>query len=63
VIEFVDHLHEHFVDPVQIRKGHYLLPAAPGYSIEIFPASLERYRFPDGEAWKEAEMPVVAAAR
>lgn len=52
VIEFVDHLHEHFVDPVRIRKGHYLLPKAPGYSIEIFPDSLERYRFPDGEVWK-----------
>ena len=53
VIEFVDHLHEHFVDPVRIRNGHYLLPTAPGYSIEIFPSSLDRYRFPDGDAWKQ----------
>jgi L-fuconate dehydratase len=53
VIEFVDHLHEHFRDPVQIRRGHYLLPEAPGYSIEILPESIARYRFPDGEIWRE----------
>jgi L-fuconate dehydratase len=51
VIEYVDHLHEHFVDPVQIRKGHYLLPEKPGYSIEIRRDSLERYRYPNGEMW------------
>jgi L-fuconate dehydratase len=53
VIEFVDHLHEHFRDPVRIRRGHYLLPNAPGYSIEILPESLEKYRFPDGAIWRE----------
>lgn len=53
VIEFVDHLHEHFRDPVKIRHGHYLVPQAPGYSIEIFPESLKKYRFPDGEIWRE----------
>ena len=53
VIEFVDHLHEHFRDPVKIRRGHYLLPEASGYSIEILPETLVRYRFPDGEMWKE----------
>ena len=53
VIEFVDHLHEHFRDPVMIRSGHYLVPDAPGYSIEILPESLKRYRFPDGEIWRE----------
>jgi L-fuconate dehydratase len=63
VIEFVDHLHEHFVDPVQIRKGRYLLPTAHGYSIEIFEGSLERYRFPGGEAWKQAETLPAAMAR
>jgi L-fuconate dehydratase len=52
VIEYVGHLHEHFVDPVKIRRGHYLLPEAPGYSIEIFPDSLARYSFPNGEEWK-----------
>ena len=53
VIEFVDHLHEHFVDPVRIRNGRYLLPTQAGYSIEIFQKSLERYSFPNGEVWKQ----------
>jgi L-fuconate dehydratase len=53
VIEYVDHLHEHFVDPVRIRNGRYLLPEAPGYSIEIYPESLDRYRYPDGAVWLE----------
>jgi L-fuconate dehydratase len=51
VIEYVDHLHEHFLDPVRIRRGHYLLPTAPGYSIQIKPDSLARYAFPNGEVW------------
>jgi len=52
VIEFVDHLHEHFVDPVVIRRGRYMVPHKPGYSIEIYPDSLTRFTFPEGEAWK-----------
>jgi L-fuconate dehydratase len=52
VIEYVDHLHEHFLNPVQIRHGHYLLPQAPGYSIEVFPKTLETYAFPAGEVWR-----------
>jgi L-fuconate dehydratase len=51
VTEFVDHLHEHFLDPVRIRDGHYLLPEKPGYSIEIFPESLKEFSYPDGRAW------------
>ena len=52
VIEFVDHLHEHFVDPVQIRNGHYLLPENPGYSIEIYPETLNDFSYPDGKVWR-----------
>ena len=52
VIEYVGHLHEHFIDPVRIRCGRYMVPEAPGYSIEIFPESLARYSYPDGEEWK-----------
>jgi L-fuconate dehydratase len=52
VLEYVDHLHEHFVDPVVIRDGHYMPPSAPGYSITMKPASLDRYEFPGGEAWR-----------
>ena len=51
-IEFVDHLHEHFIDPVVIRNGHYRLPIAPGYSITMKPASLEQYAYPNGDAWR-----------
>lgn len=51
VIEFVDHLHEHFLTPVRIHRGHYLLPAEPGYSIQIRQESLTRFAYPSGEAW------------
>ncbi|WP_327002905.1 fuconate dehydratase [Dactylosporangium sp. NBC_01737] len=50
-IEYVDHLHEHFADPVRIRGGRYLAPAAAGMSAEMVPAALEAYRFPDGPQW------------
>jgi L-fuconate dehydratase len=51
VTEFVDHLHEHFVDPVIIRRARYVVPDAPGYSSTIRPESREAYRFPNGAAW------------
>jgi L-fuconate dehydratase len=53
VIEYVDHLHEHFLDPVRVVRGRYQLPARPGYSIEMKPESLVRYVFPGGEAWRD----------
>ena len=53
VIEYVDHLHEHFRYPVRLRRAHYLLPQDAGYSAEILPESLQRYSFPSGEAWKD----------
>jgi L-fuconate dehydratase len=52
VIEYVDHLHEHFTDPVRVRGGHYLAPEAPGMSAEIRPESLAEYAYPDGPAWR-----------
>jgi L-fuconate dehydratase len=55
VVEYVDHLHEHFLTPVRIVKGRYMLPEAAGYSIEIYPATLEEYAFPSGTYWKSAE--------
>jgi L-fuconate dehydratase len=51
VVEFVDHLHEHFAEPTIVRGGRYRMPERPGYA-EILPASLEEYRFPDGAAWR-----------
>ncbi|AEU37248.1 L-fuconate dehydratase [Granulicella mallensis] len=56
VIEYVDHLHEHFRYPVKIRRGHYLVPTDPGYSCEMLPESLNKFSFPEGEVWKEQEL-------
>jgi L-fuconate dehydratase len=50
-IEFADHLHEHFLEPVSIRRGRYLPPKAPGFSIEMHPNSLNEFEFPQGPAW------------
>src|ERR1044071_2841741 len=52
ITEYVDHLHEHFVYPVQMKGGRYLPPPEPGYSIEMKEASLDYYEFPNGEAWR-----------
>ncbi|MFM9369865.1 enolase C-terminal domain-like protein [Streptomyces sp. Da 82-17] len=54
VIEYVDHLHEHFVTPVTVRDGHYAAPAEPGFSAAIRPESLAKYRYPDGSYWSDA---------
>jgi L-fuconate dehydratase len=51
-IEFVDHLHQHFTDPIRIRDGRYLTPSAPGFSAEMLPESIKRHVFPDGEEWR-----------
>jgi L-fuconate dehydratase len=51
ICEFVDHLHEHFVHPVRVQGGRYLVPTEPGYSAEIKSASLDRYAYPQGSAW------------
>jgi L-fuconate dehydratase len=51
IVEYVDHLHEHFVDPVIVREGRYMPPNAPGYSITMRDDSLRTYRYPDGPAW------------
>jgi L-fuconate dehydratase len=45
VVEYVDHLHEHFVHPCVVRNGAYLAPEAPGYSIEMKPSSLAAFEW------------------
>jgi L-fuconate dehydratase len=57
-IEFADHLHEHFLDPVRVRNGRYLPPTAPGFSIEMHPASLAEFEFPSGAAWIRRNEPM-----
>jgi len=52
VTEFVDHLHEHFVDPVVIDRGRYRVPTVPGYSITMKPESLRAFAYPHGAAWQ-----------
>ena len=53
VIEFVDHLHEHFEDPCQIENGSYVAPSKPGYSIKMFDQSIEQYSYPNGSEWQK----------
>jgi L-fuconate dehydratase len=51
-IEFVDHLHEHFVDPVRIVAGRYLAPATPGFSAQMKLRSVRDHLFPSGPVWR-----------
>ncbi|GGI98715.1 L-fuconate dehydratase [Streptomyces brasiliensis] len=51
VIEYVDHLHEHFLAPVVVREGHYTAPTAPGFSAAMRPESIARYTYPGGTFW------------
>ena len=55
LVEWVDHLHEHFKEPAVVERGRYLAPLAPGYSIEMLPSSLDEYEFPNGPAWVPVE--------
>jgi L-fuconate dehydratase len=51
MIEYVDHLHEHFEDPVIVEDGRYRAPDRPGYSITMKKASRESFAYPNGDAW------------
>jgi L-fuconate dehydratase len=51
VTEYVDHLHEHFVDACIVEDGAYRLPTLPGYSAEMHTASLAEFAFPNGSYW------------
>lgn len=53
-IEFVDHLHEHFFDPVDVRNGRYWPTGAPGASARMKPEALRRFQFPDGPEWSRS---------
>ncbi len=52
ILEYVDHLHEHFLGPVRIENGRYVPPEAPGYSVETRRESLGELEFPVGGAWR-----------
>ena len=53
--EYVDHLHEHFVDPCIVKNARYLAPSRPGYSITMKPESLDAYEFPAGRVWQKLQ--------
>ncbi|MEV4889042.1 L-fuconate dehydratase [Nonomuraea sp. NPDC055795] len=53
VIEYVDHLHEHFADPVVIENGNYVAPSMPGFSAEMHPESIAAHVYPGGEVWRD----------
>lgn len=57
VVEFVDHLHEHFEDPCIIANGAYVAPSAPGYSIKMYESSIAQYRYPNGSEWVKRLQP------
>ena len=52
MIEWIDHLHEHFASPAVVTRGRYRAPQRPGASTEILPESLAEYSYPDGPAWQ-----------
>ncbi|HEU5419705.1 MAG TPA: enolase C-terminal domain-like protein [Streptosporangiaceae bacterium] len=54
MIEWIDHLHEHFTSPAVVTGGRYLAPATPGASTQIRPESVAEYSFPSGSAWLAA---------
>jgi L-fuconate dehydratase len=55
VIEFVDHLHEHFVNPAAVKEGRYVAPLAPGFSAEMRPETLQHYVYPTGSVWSSEQ--------
>ena len=57
VLEYVDHLHEHFFHPAVIKDGYYTTPTEAGYSVEMKPESMDRYEYPgrEGVSWWRSE--------
>jgi L-galactonate dehydratase len=61
LLEYVDHLHEHFMHPAVIKDGFYQTPTEPGYSVEMKPESMDRYEYPGGEGswWRTEEARII----
>ena len=53
VLEYADHLHEHFINPCYLENGAYAAPKEAGYSIEMKPQSIADYTYPNGDVWKK----------
>jgi L-fuconate dehydratase len=56
VVEYVDHLHEHFVHPAEVRNGRYVAPTAPGFSITMHPSSIRGFAYPLGPQWSASRV-------
>lgn len=56
-IEYVDHLHDMFVDPVSVRDGSYQLPTAAGFNSQMTPEAIAAYAFPAGSVWQDRTAP------
>ncbi len=52
ITEYADHLHQHFIDPLDMRAGHYRLPSAPGLGVEMHKESIDEFSYPDGPVWR-----------
>jgi len=52
MIEYAGHLHDHFVEPLQVTGGRYHAPTAAGFGLEMKPSSIVDHRFPDGDVWR-----------
>jgi L-fuconate dehydratase len=62
ITEYVDHLHEHFVDPCVVNNGAYQLPSQPGYSAEMYATSIAEYTFPSGTYWRDLHRQTTASS-
>ena len=52
LVEYIDFLQDAVEQPVEVRDGRYVTPAAPGWGLEFRPEFIEQHRFPEGDAWK-----------
>lgn len=53
VIEYVDHLHEHFAEPVVVANGRYRAPSLPGVGAQILAGSASAWTYPSGSGWQD----------
>ena len=60
MIEWIDHLHEHFVNPAIVTAGRYQAPSAPGFSTQIRPESVAEFSFPAGAAWRDTARSLIS---
>jgi L-fuconate dehydratase len=63
MIEYVDHLHEHFVEPARIEHGRYVAPRGPGAGAQIHPSSVVEFTYPDGPQWTVSLVPAQGSGR